>query len=270
MASDALPRLAFRHWYITLAGLVVTVLLCGLAYKAIPVTYQAKADVLVLPAQKSVGTGGNPYLELGGIQQAAEVLVSALGDSAANEAVQAQGGSTSYSVGIDPRTSAPLLLITGNGRTPAIALKTVQAVISVADPTLVRLQQAINVPAGYLITTKVVTVDNTASVIRKSQIRGIIAAGAAGIVLTGLMIALLSRRIERRRARRQAARSKAALTPPTRPVADVRPEPAPTTLAASSYDIERQPTIGSQTLDPFGLATVKSASEGVLGPLRRG
>jgi hypothetical protein len=270
MATDALPRLAFRHWYITLAGLVVTVLLCGVAYKAFPVTYQAKADVLVLPAQKSVGTGGNPYLELGGIQQAAEVLVSAMSDSTATDAVQAKGGLGGYSVAIDPRTSAPLLLITGNGKSPASALTTLQAVISIADPTLLRLQQAINVPSGYLITTKVVTVDGTATAVRKSQIRGIIAAGAAGIALTLLMVALLSRLIERRRARRLAARSKAVPTPPARPVADVRPEPAPTTLAPSSYDIERQPTVGSQSLDPFGLATVKSATEGVLGPLRRG
>jgi hypothetical protein len=204
VALSGLPRQAVRRWYVTLFGLLVTAGLCLVAGKAVPATYQAKADVLVMAASKSVGPGGNPYLDLSGLQQAAEVLGRAMSDTTAADRVQRAGGSTSYSVLLDPRSSAPLLLITGSGRTPAIALQTLHQVIDLAGPTMTALQRAINVPTVYQITTKLITADQKASPVRKSQIRAVIAAGAVGVLLTLAAVAMASAFFERRTARKRA------------------------------------------------------------------
>lgn len=204
MNFSGLPRLLWRRWYVTLSGLALTIVLCALAGSAVPPKYQAQGNVLLLPAAKSVGVGGNPYLALGGLTQASDVLAKALSDSTAADAVDRSGVGGKYTAITDPTSSAPMLLITATNTTPRGALDTLRELVALTAPTMQRIQSAIAVPADYQITTKVVSTDSKATVIHKNQIRAIVAAAAIGVLLTVLGVALattLAERLARRRFR---------------------------------------------------------------------
>lgn len=191
-----------RRWYLTLTGIALTIGLCVVASAHFPPTYQAKGEVLLLPAAKSVGPGGNPYLELGGLEQATDVLARALMDTTTADALQRQGATGTYTAEQDPTTGSPMVLITAKDKTPSGALRMLNRVIAFTGPTMRKVQVAIAVPHEYLITTKVLTVDSKASPVRKSQIRGLVAAVAIGMLLTVLGVAGFNRLADRRLLRR--------------------------------------------------------------------
>src|SRR5882757_7286153 len=130
MNFSGLPRLLLRHWYLTIAGVILTLGLCALAASYVPAKHQAKADVLLLPAAKSVGTGGNPYLELGGLDQAADVLAKAMSDSSTADSLAGAGFTGTYTVERDPTTSSPMVLVTGTDKSAASAMTMMREVVA--------------------------------------------------------------------------------------------------------------------------------------------
>lgn len=198
MTSYGLPKLLLSRWYFTAIGVMMTILLCLAAALYVPATYKSNADVLLLPAAKSVGAGGNPYLDLGGMEQAADVLVKALSDGSVDDALKREHITGTYVVIRDPATTGPMLLITTQGKTASVALATMNRLIELAAPTMQRVQASIAVPAQYRITTSVVTVDKNATVVRKGQIRAVVAVGALSLILSLLALAGISRVIDRR------------------------------------------------------------------------
>lgn len=197
-----LPRIMWQRWYLTVAGLLVTLVLCGLGAMAVPIKYQAKAQVLLLPPKTSVGNGGNPYLALGGLQAAADVLARAMSDGDTYAKLRAGGITGSYTVARDLTTSGPVLLVAATNSTPDTALKTLQAILSQAEPRLDQLQDRLSVPANTRLSSEVFTQDSTAATQSKSQIRAILVALAAGLFLTVMLVSagdsVISRRSRRR------------------------------------------------------------------------
>ncbi|MDQ2839109.1 MAG: hypothetical protein M3Y42_17855 [Actinomycetota bacterium] len=193
-----------QRWYFTIAGLLVTLVLCGLASTAVAVKYEAKAQILVLPPKTTVGNGGNPYLALGGLQAAADVLARAMSDAQTYAKLRGEGITGTYTVARDLTTSGPVLLVAADNSTPALALATLRGILAQAAPRLTDLQDALTVPDSTRLTSNVFTQDNAAAAQRKSQIRAILVAFAAGIFATVLLVSagdsMLTRR-SRRRAR---------------------------------------------------------------------
>ncbi|MGI8665377.1 MAG: hypothetical protein ACR2N4_05020, partial [Jatrophihabitans sp.] len=201
-----------QRWYFTIVGLLITVGLCGLAAMAVPVKYQAKAQILVLPPKTSVGNGGNPYLALGGLQAAADVLARAMSDGDTYTKLRGSGITGTYTVARDLTTSGPVLLVAADDTTSAAALQTLRGILSQATPRLTQLQDRLNVPQSTRLTADVFTQDPAAAVQRKSQIRAILVAFAAGIFATVMLVSagdsLLLRRSRRRAARRAAEQTR--------------------------------------------------------------
>ena len=127
-----------QRWYFTLIGLLITLTLCGLAALAVPVKYQAKAQILVLPPHTSVGTGGNPYLALGGLQAASDVLARAMSDGKTFQLLRSEGITGTYTVARDLTTSGPILLVAADDSTPEGALSTLNGILAQAAPRLSR------------------------------------------------------------------------------------------------------------------------------------
>jgi capsular polysaccharide biosynthesis protein len=201
-----LPRILLQRWYFTLVGLLSTVLLCGLAVSAVPVKYQARAQILVLPPRTSVGTGGNPYLALGGLQAAADVLARAMSDGQTYQQLRSQGVTGTYTVARDLTTSGPILLVVADDSTAAGALATMNGILSQAAPRLSLLQDDLSVPQNTRLTSNVFTQDSAASTQRKSQIRAVLVAFAAGVFITIMLVSAADSVLARRR-RRALARS---------------------------------------------------------------
>ena len=84
--SDMLRSL-LRRWYIVVLGVILTVAGVYGAYTVTPVTYSATSTVVLLPPEKSVKDGDNPYLYLGGLGQALNVLVITMNSAASQEEV---------------------------------------------------------------------------------------------------------------------------------------------------------------------------------------
>lgn len=256
-----LPRIMRQRWYFTIIGLLVTIALCGLASMAVPVKYQAKAQILVLPPKTSVGTGGNPYLALGGLQAAADVLARAMSDGDTFRQLQEAGITGNYTVARDLTTSGPVLLVDADNSSPALALQTLRAILAQAAPRLTQLQDSLSVPLNTRLTTNIFTQDSTAAPQRKSQIRAILVALAAGIFATVLLVSagdsLLLRRSRRRLARKNAAVGAAGDEPPVAPHSRAAPRPADRPSAKSAKRaVGNRPQGGTRNGDTDELQTI--------------
>jgi hypothetical protein len=188
-----------------LFGLLATVVLCYAATVFVPVKYEATADVLLLPPKvnstgKGATQGDNPFLALGGLDTVSAVLAKTLSDRATQLAVQQAGGTGTFTVVQDLTAGGPVLLVTVTGSTPVATLHTLTAVTGVVPGALAHLQTTSGVPANALIRSKVITWDTVAQPVRKSQLRAMLAAAAAGLGGTVLLTALFDGYLARRKA----------------------------------------------------------------------
>lgn len=194
-----------RRWYLVAVGVALTGMLSWLAYGAVAPTFQARANVILLPPESSVEPGGNPYLYLGGLDQALDVLVRALNSDDVAASVREDHPGATYQVGRDESTSGPIVLVEATGSTAESTTGALEAVLALLPETLEGLQQELGVAPTSQITSQPLTVDDEPEVSQKSrlQIVGALAgAGLAGtVLLTGALDALLAARARRLRGR---------------------------------------------------------------------
>lgn len=219
MPASQFGRTLLRRWYIALVGLVVTFGLAAAAVILVPARYQAQAVVLLLPPNGPAGA--NPYLNLGSLSGLSTVLNQALASGATVADVRAHGVTGDYAASDDTGSSGPLVLVTGQGRTPAEARRTAEYVTSLIPRTLQALQSTAGVHSNksYVTSTVLNPVDKVTT-IRKEQTRAVIAAGALGVLLTILMVAIAERYSITRSSRRATvvARPVPAVSPRNGPV----------------------------------------------------
>jgi hypothetical protein len=196
-----------RRWYLTVGGLVATVALCLTTLMIVPPTYSAEASLVLLPPASSVDNGGNPFLQLGGLDTVVSVLVRSLGSQTSSEAVGAAVPGGTFQVTPDYATNGPILVITAANNSPVSTLATLDRVIESAQPALSDLQESAGIQAGSRITIQVLSTDDHAEAVRKSQIRVLIVVAAIGLVCSVLIIALVDSWLYRRRLLRQSSSS---------------------------------------------------------------
>jgi hypothetical protein len=177
--------------------------LAGAAAVVVPPTYLYRTDVLLIPPAGA--PGANPYLALGGLREVAEVLSNSLSDDATAAAVEAQGAKAKFSVDRDATQAAPFVLIVAEDKDPAMALRTSRAVVDLVEPRLADLQRSLTVPRNALIISKVISTDEKATVVRRSQLRAVIAAAGLGLFLVVATVSA-TERISTQRASRRASR----------------------------------------------------------------
>lgn len=183
-----------RAWYVIVIGLLGTAGLAVATLRLVPATYQASASTVLLPPASSVVTDGNPYLYLGGLNQALDVLTRTLRSYDTEVKITAGHPDTSYTVGPDPTTTGPILIVTVDGQNPDDTMAALRTLLATIPPTLQQMQQQLDVPANSLITVMTIAVDEKATAITKSQTRALLAVIAAGLVVTLLATALVDRR----------------------------------------------------------------------------
>ena len=118
-----------------------------------------------------------------------------------------------YTFAPDLLTSGPVLLLTVDDTTPAAALRSAGIVLSEVPTTLSELQRSANVPTSALITSSVLTQDQQAKVVRKTQIRALLVAAAGGVGFTLVLVAMVDAFLRRRRDRRLGQQEEAAPDP---------------------------------------------------------
>ncbi|MGV8978124.1 MAG: hypothetical protein ACOH17_08780 [Cellulomonas sp.] len=221
--SDLVKGLS-RRWYLVVLGLLATAALCVGAVRLVPVDYVAQSSVLLLPSSSTVGTGGNPYLALGGLQGAADVLARAMTDDTISTQIAPPGSTAKYTVERDTTTNGPMLIIMATDVTNAGAVATLDAALTRAPKVLSQLQSSVGAPSNTLIELGTITQDTVALPEIKSQLRAVILAGVVGLALTVFGTNVLDALLIRRRGNRRS-------TPTSAPPAEAAEQAGPITSA---------------------------------------
>ncbi|POH68350.1 hypothetical protein C3B59_06575 [Cryobacterium zongtaii] len=192
-----------RRWYVVLIGLVLTGVAAGVVYSEVQPTYQRTATLLLMPAASSVPEGENPYLFLGGLGQASDVLVNTMASQTVRESLLDGHPAADATVQRIATSSGPLLSVTATGSTNSEVALVLDRALSGVQTNLSSLQTRADVPEVERITAMPLTTDETSTVIQKSRLEAVAATAAAGFALTlllaGLVDGLLLSRDRRRR-----------------------------------------------------------------------
>lgn len=229
LTISGITRALLTRWYGTLTGLLLTVGLCVAAGVAVPPTYESKAEVLLVPPATSQLP--NPYLGLGGLQEATDVLARALSDATTLDAIKREGSTGTFTVARDTSTGAPILQVVAANNAASGSLQTLKLVLARLSPTLKQLQAGVVGPRAGTITLTTLNVDQKATTLRKTQTRAVIGALFAGLVITLLLVGTTEKLLGRR-ARRKADQTRPD-TQPGRSPDDVSAEPGKASPGAS-------------------------------------
>jgi len=210
-----------RRWYVVLIGLVLTGVACNLVYSEVLPTYQRTASLLLMPASSSVPEGENPYLYLGGLGQASDVLVNTMAAQTVREPLLDGHPGADVTVARNVTSGGPLLTVTVIGATDDEAAEVLAGTLTAVQSTLASLQSRADVPQNDRITALPLTTDESSTVIQKSRLEAVAATAAAGVVLTllvtGFLDGLLLSRARRRRGVPMEAASASGATPADAP-----------------------------------------------------
>jgi hypothetical protein len=253
-----------RRWWVVLIGALCAVGAAFGAYSTTPPTYEATATVLLLPPRATVEEGDNPLLQLGGLNEAVDVLVLELSSQDVRKRVEGLQPDASYEVVNEPSTSSPVLLVTARDVTSEGAIAVRDELLAATPTSLSGLQSKITSGSDQQITSRVVSSDKVAEAVGRDRLRSALVALVGMGVLTVIALALvdsgLRRRAERRRGagghgtggrrgrRQQVPPAPSELPPPVEghapPGHDGRrspPAPGGQTLTAQDEDLLRDP-----------------------------
>lgn len=216
-----------RRWYAVLAGLIVITAGAFLTFRYVPVTYDAKASLLLIPPTKTVvESNGNPFLNLGGLNVVAGVLSLNLTDSTTVKLIAPPSSKATYTVSPDQTIPGSVLDIAVSARNPQQALDILTSVESLATVRLAQLQDQVSAPQDSQARIMTITNNDKATPNISSLSRALIVVIAAGIVLTFLLTISLDTILRRRKARKAAkahAHSSNPETTQSRPEENVEP-----------------------------------------------
>lgn len=241
-----------RRWYFVLVGIVATVGATYLVTTSVGPTYHVEGSVLLLPpeiAQERDPTAqvqGNPYLYLGGLTAARDVVVKAVTSRTARDKVDAVAPGAEYEVTPDFDSSGPIFLLKVDAPTKESALAGLNALIASIPPTLRDLQDGLSIESSAFISSRVITSDVAPETVRKGQIRAAIATAAAVSALSVLAIGLLDGLMGGRRRRGGADEPEhdqqpAVAAAPPEPAPNPTPTPQPVAVATEGPDEEPEP-----------------------------
>jgi hypothetical protein len=180
-----------RRWYVLLIGLIGTAVLCAVAFTHTHPLYQRNASELLVPGSQTVPKGGNPFLYLGGLDQASDVLVQALSATSVQGPLQREFPGTSVSISRDVSSTGPIVLLTVEGQNEGDVGDVFQRMLAAGPTTLESLQVQANVPEPARITMLAVDVDATSSANNKTRTEVAALVAVAGVVFSVLLVALI-------------------------------------------------------------------------------
>jgi hypothetical protein len=199
-----------RRWYFVVVGLLITGGLTYMVFDRVPISYTASASTALLPPPSTVGPGGNPFLYMGGLNQALDVLSKSIASDQSKEALLGGQAGYGFDVGQDPSTSGPILLVTSKAPTAAGALSTMHAVLDDVPKRLLKLQVDLKVPPASRISSTPLAIDAKPTMVSKTRTQFTGAVGVAGLAVTILLTGLLDGIMINRRNRRAAKAARKA------------------------------------------------------------
>lgn len=187
-----------RRWFIVVPGLLAAVALAAGAWFVVPATYQRTATLLLVPGAGTVPEEGNPYFYLGGLTQAADVLVRAVGSENTRRDIKDQYPGVAVQVTRDPTTAGPVIVLVAEAENDADAGSVLALLVKRAGDDLRDLQAVDRILPSDRIQVRAVSIDDHSTL--RDRTRMVVAAGVGAFVvlLTVLAAAVVEFRANRR------------------------------------------------------------------------
>jgi hypothetical protein len=197
-----------RRWYIVILGLLVTGFMAFSVSFGAATTYTNTASILLMPGQRTLPPGGNPFQHLADLSQVREVLVQSLSTRTATDslldAADAGTGAT-VTVTSDGETMGPVILLSATAATPQGAAAIVDASREALQARLDSFQDESRTPQPSRISALLVSQDAFAAEGGRQAVRTFIVIAAIGVAATLVLAAVVDKIVGWRK---QRARSR--------------------------------------------------------------
>lgn len=181
----------WRRWYIVLPGALIAASLAFGAWSVIPPGYERSSTQLLIPGAASMPEDANPYLFLGGLAPAADVLVRAVGaENVINEVTAGRSG-VQVEITRDTATAGPVIVIVVTAPTDAAAEEILGLLVERTETVLADLQQTEKIAKRNRVTVLPITVDSQSILQQRNRFIISGAIGLAGIALTLVVAGLI-------------------------------------------------------------------------------
>jgi len=191
-----------RRWYIVVPGLILAAVAVVGTWMTVGEEYERTATQVLLPGESSIPEDGNPYLYIGGLGQAADIVVRALGSPNVLGPVLEENPGTEVTISRDPSTSGPVFMITVLAPSDGAATEVLGRLVAETSTVLEGLQDEQGIAARDRITVMPVFIDEQSLVQQRNRLM-ITAFVGVGAVVAVLVVAALADGILLSRARRR-------------------------------------------------------------------
>jgi len=187
-----------RRWWAGLLGIVGTAFLLQYVYSIVPLQYQDQAAMLLLPPASALEKSTNPYLGLGGLQAATDVLARAVSTGAVHDTLAPKDGTAAFEVVRDTSGAGPVVVIDATDTTSDGAQALLGQVAETVPKVLLDLQNAVGVTPAEQIRVVEIARSSTPTVDNKTQFRALLLSGVGGLALTLFGVSALDSLMRRR------------------------------------------------------------------------
>ncbi|MFE6558485.1 hypothetical protein ACFVDI_13220 [Nocardioides sp. NPDC057767] len=154
-------------------------------------SYTAQGTLLLFPPEGTTRAGerveGNPYLSLGGLNPARDILIRAMTSRTARADLEKSHPDVDYSMYADMAVSGPIIVVDVTGSSKKETIGALNALFETVPGVLTDLQSDLGIKRREYITIQELTIDETAEKVTTDQLRaGIV--GGAGVLVGGLLV----------------------------------------------------------------------------------
>ncbi|WP_162940098.1 hypothetical protein [Gryllotalpicola protaetiae] len=164
--------------------------------------------MLLLPGALSLPEGGNPYLYISGLSQAADVLVRSAGSEEVVGPIREKHPDAKVTIARDASTVTPVVVIDVESPSDAATATILKQLVTDTGKSLAQLQEREGITDKNRITLEPLTVDDKSTIKLKQPMLFAAGAGVGGLVVTLIAAAvgdsLLAARKVRKRVRVEA------------------------------------------------------------------
>lgn len=198
-----------RRWYVVIAGLLLTAYGTWTVFSMVPLTYQARASVMLMPPDDTTPEGGNPFLNLSGMAPARDVLTRRVDADIVRLPIEDAFPDVEYVIYADSTTSGPMILAEVRDPDEAETMQVLDRLRTELRDELEQMQVDLGVPAVARIQLTEVAVDQEAEEDASTRLQLTVAAAGVGAVITVLLAGFIDGLVLGRRARRAHAQTAA-------------------------------------------------------------
>lgn len=193
----------WRLWYVVLAGLMITAYVCYWLNQTVPATYTARGSLVMMPPNSTVGPDGNPFLFLGGMSQALDILAAKVSSEEIAKPIVNPYPDTTYVAEPDRSTSGSVLLIKVASGNPSDIMAVLESSVAAVPVVLTGMQDAQNIPPDSRLRLMTLVVDTEPTEETKTRTAAVMGAGGVGVAVTVLLTGFIDGRMLARRLRKE-------------------------------------------------------------------